>query len=438
MLRFFIICLIVSFLGACKIQPGTIVREKDYEPYIKGSKNDALLLSINRELQFWGNRLISQDDVVAQMKMASGFMQKFDYAGSSADLDKADSLFQKANSLLRKNSSDGYRSLASLAITRHQFTLARSYLDSALVLGDHKYKTLLMLFDVALELGDRPLAWQTLNRFGNSKEFDILIRTAKWEDQVNGDLGKAISLMEQAAETTHQQASDPLHIWAKSNLADMYVHNGQYKKAYNTYLYVLSIDPGNQHCLKGISWLAFSHDKNAEAAKKILHFIMEENPSPGYDLLLAEIASFEGNKHLQDQYTNAFLDKLEMSRDKTMYNIYLFKIYAEQSYSYNKALLIAKEEVKNRPTPESYSLLSYAYGLTGDTQQALLIAKEHVENKSVEPHVLYRLGKLYKMAGNKSQTRKYFLQAAESSVELGPLLYREIQENLKGKLITDS
>ena len=64
-----------------------------------------------------------------------------------------DSIYQLVNQLNRKNSSGTYRSLAANCITQHKFLQAQLYIDSALILGDDKYQSVLMEFDVALEPG---------------------------------------------------------------------------------------------------------------------------------------------------------------------------------------------------------------------------------------------------------------------------------------------
>ena len=51
-------------------------------------------------------------------------------------------------------------------------------------------------------------------------------------------------------------------IWTFSNLGDLNGHAGNIKTSYDYYLKTLAVDPNNSYALKGIAWIAFSHEKN--------------------------------------------------------------------------------------------------------------------------------------------------------------------------------
>jgi tetratricopeptide (TPR) repeat protein len=87
--------------------------------------------------------------------------------------------------------------------------------------------------------------------------------------------------------------------------------------------------------------------------------------------------------------------------------------------------------VGNRPTAESYYLLSKAYWKSGHTDLALQTAQAFVENKCFEPDVQYYLGMLYQQSGNKAKARHYLLEAAGSAVELGPRHAAAIEKTLR-------
>ncbi|MBQ0740484.1 cell surface protein, partial [Aquimarina celericrescens] len=70
-----------------------------------------------------------------------------------------------------------------------------------------------------------------------------------------------------------------------------------------------------------------------------------------------------------------------------MYNSYNAMIRAEEFNDYDGALEIAIQEIKNRPTPQSYGLLAYILNLKGDHKKALGIVESHIIGKTYEPEV---------------------------------------------------
>ena len=114
-----------------------------------------------------------------------------------------------------------------------------------------------------------------------------------------------------------------------------------------------------------------------------------------------------------------------------MYNKYLFNLAANELNDVKQCLQLAELEIKNRPTPEAYSWLAWAYYKNGDLQKAMEIARWSVQNKCFEPGALYYLGMIYQAGKNNTLAKKYLTEAAGSAYELGPVLSRQINETLK-------
>ena len=93
-----------------------------------------------------------------------------------------------------------------------------------------------------------------------------------------------------------------------------------------------------------------------------------------------------------------------------------------------KALEIAYQEIKNRPTPESYDLLAWANFNLGNTKKALDICEKHIVNKSFEPEINYHLAEIYK-ANKMSDKIKPIKEDLLSSIyELGPNMKEKIEK----------
>ena len=431
----FIILLIIlsASLLSCRNDSKRITRQADYERFMQLSADDTMIsqLNLNADIAFWKLRLDKNPrDVVAKISLGSLYSRRFKVSGDINDIHVSDRFLEDANTLFKFNTSSIYRSLASNSVTQHKFHKAKIYLDSALTMGDDRFITLLMQFDVAIELGDLSMAEESLNQIGDKNSFDYLIRQAKLLDH-RGDLEKAIEKMEAAARKAEVSKKDIFYLWAKSNLGDMYGHANRYNDAYQSYLEVLERDPDYLYALKGIAWLAFSHDKNMDEAKRILSYLSGLHHVPDYDLMLSEIAAFENDQEKERQLVDQYLSKVSDKRYGDMYNKYIFHLLIDQKNSVEKAIELAQREVANRPTPQSYDLLSWGYFTRGDNEQALKIARAYVENRNHEPEALFHLGIIYAHAGNFKKA-KYFLEQAESSsFELGPNLAKEVKTALK-------
>jgi tetratricopeptide (TPR) repeat protein len=405
---------------------------KDYAAYLKNDGASAAGLKfIDAEITFWNQRLQKNPgDIVSETKLAKLYSSRYHYSGNIDEIKKSDSIYKKANLLQSKTGSGVYRALAANCVTQHRFKQAQLYLDSALALGDDKILSLQQQFDVALELGDEALAKGILYKTGGKNDFSYLVRKAKYSDHAEGDLDGAIAAMETALDKIIELDNKELYCWAKTNLGDMYSHANMYSDAYRCYTDVLKKDNHYYHALKGIAWLAFSHDKDTEAAKKILTWLQQNHPVPDYELMLAQIAACENDTAAEKMHIDKFIAEVQRPAYGDMYNKYLFYLYSDKLNNPDMAMKIALTEVNNRPTGESYNLLCWAYYKKGDLAKALQTAKQHVENKCFEPDAVYHLGVIYKAAGEAAKAKKYLKDARESSFELGPWYADQIQKSI--------
>jgi tetratricopeptide (TPR) repeat protein len=412
---------------------GKVTDAKDYMAYLQNDGASAGGLKfIDAEIAYWLQRLQKNpEDMVSELKIAKLYSSRYHYSGNIAEIKKSDSLYKKVNLLQSKSGSGVYRSLAANCITQHQFKQAQLYLDSALAMGDDKILSLQQQFDVALELGDEALAKGILYKTGGKNDFSYLIRKARYSDHAEGNLDEAISTMETALDKIIELDNKELYCWAKTNLGDMYSHANMFTDAYRCYTDVLKKDDHYYHALKGIAWLSFSHDKDTEAAKKILNWLQQNHPVPDYELMLAQIAAYENDTAAEKIHIDKFIAEVQRPTYGDMYNKYLFYLYSDKLNNPDMAMKIALTEVNNRPTGESYNLLCWAYYKKGNLEQALQTAKQHVENKCFEPDAVYHLGVIHKAAGEAAKAKKYLKEAGESSYELGPWYAEQIKKALQ-------
>lgn len=258
--------------------------------------------------------------------------------------------------------------------------------------------------------------------------FDYLVRLSKYKDH-QGDLDSAIYYMEEAQDLllSHQKERK---LWSTANLADMYGHAGRVKDSYEKYLEVLAMDSSYDYALKGIAWVAYSHDKNPKEAIAILEKLQTKTAMPDHFLLMSEMSEFGGDSERAEWYKTRFVEEAAKSQYEGMYNKYLIEIYLEKG-AFVHAMELAEEEVQKRPTPAAYDWMAWTLYKQGKMNKAIEVYQNNVEGQTHEPDVIHHMGVVYYNAG-KSNGREYLLESLEASYELGPLTEQEIRRELEG------
>ncbi|MCO6489940.1 MAG: hypothetical protein J5I98_16100 [Phaeodactylibacter sp.] len=406
-----------------------VAHKTDYEHYLSPDHLRKSRQELASRIAFWEQKLqAAPGNFVYQEKLAGLYASGFKLSGDINQLHRSDSLLRAINNRL-PGRVGVLQSLAANAITRHAFREAEGYIREAYGIGENRFSSSLMLADVALERGNRLEATLLLDGIAPGTRFDYLIREAKLHDQ-SDDLDKAVRSMEKAAALAKTSGSPPTINWALSNLGDMYGHQGRIKKSYTTYLEALRYNRSDLHSLKGIAWIAFSHDRNPEEAKRIVSFLQSIHLVPDYHLLLAEIAAYEKDAAAEEQHKEWFMREASRPAYGNMYKSYICHIKSEREEA-REALEIAREEVRERPHPMSYHLLAWAAYRSGYSAQALEILERHVIGQTGEPEALYHAGVILKETGRKEAARVHFQAAQEASFELGPVTAAAIGKHLE-------
>lgn len=425
-----LILLLSTILFSCQpgSSPKTVINPADYSRHMAAKALNATFTQEN-EIEFWSKKVQeSPNSFMFLGRLAGAFFQSFKANGKIEHLHKSDSLYLKALELTPFSKASIYRALSANAITQHEFPKARDYAEKAIEDGDKLSASHYFLFDALIELGDLDGAKSALAKQASKNSFDYLTRASKLADH-EGDLDLAISLMEEAYERTRNNKN--MFSWTKSNLGDMYGHAGRIKDSYQTYLEVLNEDPNHWHSWKGIAWIAYAHDKDLTEAKSILEYIRTRSADPQTDLMLAEIADYEGRNEQSETLKRSYYQEISNPEYAGMHNKYLVLLEAEDFKMTEMALERALEEVDKRPTPVIYDLLAWSLYQNGEYEKALRIASLFVEGQTFEPDALYHLGMIYQYNGYKKQARKHLKEALDSSFELGPLTTAAIKNALK-------
>ena len=415
--------IMLAFMS-CETKKEFSTNPKDYEAYLSTEAPK----TTSKYFNLWNSKISSDSiQLLSLGNVAGEYDRYFKNTGNIDYLKKAEKALDKAVEIAAINKSGYYRALARNYISQHRFKEALGLAQSARALGSGLKKSQSLLFDIHMELGNYQTAHKYLDSIYNLSDFGYLIRAAKWNDH-KGDLDTTIAFMERALDKAKSAKNKTLLVWTYANLGDYYGHAGRIEDSYNNYLKTLSLEPNNAHVKKGIAWIVFSHEKNGEEALRILDAIDQNYRSPDHFLLKAEIAQYMNDEHSASYYLDDYFKMVQNQDYGNMYNAHNIKFYIDKLNNYEKAIALARKEVTNRATPETYSLLAHAYLKKGDKERALQVVEEHVLGKTFEPAVLLRTAQVYKALGKKDELASLREELFGAFYELGPLAIDKIKK----------
>ncbi|NRR91899.1 cell surface protein [Winogradskyella undariae] len=403
----------------------TVTKASDYSQYLSTNINTPDLLE---DVNFWTNKIENSSSSYSYLiSRANANTKVFNITGEINYLIEAEKDLLVANTIVKDTDAGLLKNLAGNYISQHRFKEALALLKKAEANGKKLNGTKKMLFDVHLELGNYIYAEAYLNEIKNNSNFDYLIRLSKLEDH-KGNLDGAIENMEKAMAIAESSNTKGMKLWSYTNIADFYGHAGEIEKSYTYYLKSLELDPNNAYAKKGIAWIVYSYENNPKQALNILNHITTYHNSPDYDLLKAEIAEYKNDDTLKSQSLESYLTATDNKLYGEMYNKYSVMLFTDDLEMPDRALEIAKKEIENRATPQSYDLLAWSYFKKGDIAKANDIIEEFVIGKTFEPSVLYHVAEIYKAAGKTEKIQPIKEELLASLYELGPLMEQKINQ----------
>ncbi len=413
------------FVVSCNKEETTITNPEDYAVYLT-KHNNQTRKEAKEKLQFWNSRIKADSlQITALAPAATAYTELFHSTGDIAYLKLAEKALTKSVDVAAIGKSGYLLALAHNYISQHRFIEAKEAAQGAYLLKTNSEETEMVLFDISMELGEYENAEKYLQKIANQSDYNFLIRLAKWNDY-KGNLDATIRNMEKALKIAENGKKKGLQLWSYTNLADYYGHAGRIEESYDHYLKALAIDPSNAYAKKGIAWIVYSYEYKPEEALKILDAVMSDYQSPDYFLLKAEIAGFQKNDTVKKINLIKYYNSVKDNRYGIMYNTHTALLLAEEYGEYDKALVIAEEEIQNRPTPQSYDLKAYILNLKGDHKEALTIAENYIVHKTFEPLANLHIAQIYKANNLSEKVSPIIEELMDSSYELGPVISKEL------------
>jgi hypothetical protein len=413
---------------SCKNVPNPLADKAFTDSLMEQTDSSSFEKTAAADLLFWKQRLAeTPGSFTALSRYAGGLAYRFHVTGEMNNLLAADSILTLLDRENAGKEAGILRSMASLAITRHRFKQADSLVEKALAIGSEKYASTLLYFDTQFELGHYTTAYAALQACAATNEYGYFFRLSKWK-HLRGETDSAIFYMQKAADWAGNSVF--LKQTALSNMADLYMHEGQLKKAAGLYLQNLRANHSDHHSLMGLGRIALLNDNDPVNAEKIFAFIGKRNhlPDPLYNLVW--VAEQKGDSILQKKYANAFVDKATDTVYGGMYNKYLIELYTGILGSPEKALTIAEKEITNRSTPQTNAWLVWALHKTQQDSKAWELYKTQVSGKPLEALELYWMGKMMADMHKSYNAGEFFKAADKNRFDLSPVKQKDLISQL--------
>jgi hypothetical protein len=314
-------------------------------------------------------------------------------------------------------------SLIGHAILQHRFKEADSLLIIVKKMGIKKYESAATSFDVDFELGRMMQAKTELKFIQFENDFGYQFRKSKMM-HYNGELDSSVIAMQKAVENAGQDIS--LKLSAISNVGDLYLHAGKMDKAYQSFLECININPADLHSIMGIGWIALVKDKNDSLAERIFQFVAIKTQSPEPLFKLIAVAQQRSDSISELKYAKAFEQKVTDTLYGNMYNKYLIQLYTGILNNPAKAEVIAKAELQNRSTPQTFAWYAWSLICNNKKEEAYRVYKNYVSGKPLEGLELYWMGKLNLSLKKGYNATQYLDEAAKNLYDLNPAVVKDL------------
>ena len=410
--------------GSCGHRVEKIVSNRFIDSVISHYTVAPVTQANSKEMRFWASRIDpALPGFMDESRYAGGLAMDFRFFGEIDSLRKADSILRKVDRDFNHKEASADLALMAHCLTEHRFMQADSFLQRAKALGLRPQESLTASYDVDFELGRYGAAQIELNALRSPDDYGYFFRRSKM-DHLKGSLDSAIGDMQKAADLASGNAY--LKGVALANAGDLFIHSGNLEEASKAYMACMRLNSSDVHSLMGLGWIALVHDHNDSLAEKIFRFAAVKNdlPDPWFKLAQSRDSTVALATAL------SFSQKAVDPRYGRMYNKYLLQLYTGILHDPARAESMAKDELINRATPQTYAWYAWALFVNGKKQDAYRVFEKYVSGQPLEGLELYWMGKMMKGLDKGYNAQEFFKAAYQTRYDLGPAIEADIQKEL--------
>ena len=359
--------------------------------------------------------------------LAARHLRRFRETGRYADVRQAAHVTR--GGLREVETVSGRAQLAAALLVQHRFVEAAEHASVALRLDSAKAAANAAAFDTFIERGAYTDAQAALDRL-DPRGFAFLVRRARVK-AMRGDFAAAGRDLAHACRGIESDGVDAQALaWCYTDQAIMAAALGRQRQAGAYLRRALDASPEYARALKELAWMAYRNGQLRDA-EMFYGRLLDLEREDEYDvhLALAQVAQAAGDTLRAREYEAAFEQLARKSGMERLYGHHLSTYLATQPGRETEALQLARADLAQRPTAESYEALSWTLLHTGRLDEALDAAERMIEGYP-DGTGFYRAGVVHFAAGRIPEGRRLFKRALERRHELDPADERAIRRRL--------
>ncbi len=335
-------------------------------------------------IRFFEQRLLARPaSFTTANALAARHLRRFGETGRYAEVRRAEHVIR--GGLREVETVSGRAQLAAALLVQHRFVEAAEDARVALRLDSAKAAANAAAFDTFIERGAYADAQAALDRL-DPRGFAFLVRRARVK-AMRGDFAAAGRDLAQACRGIESDGVDAQALaWCYTNQAIINAALGRQKQAGAYLRKALDASPEYASALKEMAWLAYRngdlHDAD-EFYGRLLYLEREDE----YDvhLALAQVVRAAGDTLRAREHEAAFEQLAAKPDMERLYGHHLSTHLAEQPGRETEALQLARADLAERPTAESYEALSWTLFHLDRLDEALDAAERMIEDTRTAP-----------------------------------------------------
>ncbi len=359
--------------------------------------------------------------------LAARHLRRFRETGRYAEVRQAAHITR--GGLREVETVSGRAQLAAALLVQHRFVEAAEHAKAALRLDSAKAAANAAAFDTFIERGAYTDAQAALDRL-DPRGFAFLVRRARVK-AMRGDFTAAGRDLAHACRGIESDGVDAQALaWCYTDQAIIAAALGRQKQAWAYLHKALDASPKYARALKELGWMAYRNGQLQDADmfyRRLLDLEREDE----YDvhLALAQVARAAGDTLRGRQHEAAFERLARQPGMERLYGHHLSTFLAEQPGRETEALQLARADLAQRPTAESYEALSWTLFHLDRLDEALDAAERMLQGYP-DGTGFHRAGVVHFAAGRIPEGRRLFKRALDRRHELDPADERAIRERL--------
>jgi tetratricopeptide (TPR) repeat protein len=321
--------------------------------------------------------------------LGNAYLQKARETGDPSYYTKAEALFERA---LATNSSyiDALVGTASLAMSRHEFEMAKEIAEQAVKLDPYAATAYGILADALTELGHYDMAVEKLDQMVRMKPSMSAYSRIAYMRELHGDTPGAIVAMQTAIQAGAPNVENTA--WCIVQLGNLYLNNGRADEAKKAYEAALTRFPEYVHAYSGLARASVAAAGLTDAEMYYRQAI-DRVPMPEFLIGLGEVyerlgraedakAQFGLVRAIQEIYRS---NGVQMDAEMAIFN-------ADHGFDLHVALTVARQDWRNRSSIKAADTYAWTLYRNGRFEEAARIMAQALRLGTQDPSLFYHAG----------------------------------------------